>query len=82
MIVQYYAWKNEKIGAFETIFPSNEKEEALLEEVRRTTKLKNWPEKFRPEEKSLWKLFTLDDKTGEIKSNKNFLVSLGEYLNE
>lgn len=82
MKIQYYGWKNEKIGAFESIFPSNEKEEAILEEVKRTTKLGNWPDRFHPEEKSLYRMFVLDDKTGNIDVNKDFICSLGEFLND
>lgn len=76
MIKNYYIYKNNKLGVYNDPFFSPYEENEIKELIERGCKsgqIKNF------EELSLYKIFTIDDKTAEIKQNLEFVIDLAQF---
>lgn len=77
MIKTYYIYKNNKLGVWNEPFYTPYEKADLIELIARGCKsgqIKNF------EELSLFKVFTLDDKTGKIiDDQQEFILDLAQY---
>ena len=78
MIKNFFAYKNDKVGFFCDPFalPYNDENEVreLAARAVKTGQIE------RPEELSLYHVFSLNDKTGDVVPNVAFIVSLSEFI--
>lgn len=73
MIKKYYIYKNNKLGCYNEPFTTPYQINDQIEMIRRaieSNQIQNY------EELSLYKLFELDDKTGEVKNGLEFIIDL------
>lgn len=76
MIKNFYIYKNNKLGVFNDPFYSPYSETEIKELIERGCK-SGQIEHF--EELSLFKIFTMDDKTAEIKEKLEFILDLAQF---
>lgn len=78
MIKHYYVYKNDKIGTFNDIFTQPYNAEDMKQIIKEQTIL-NKDKNLHLEELSLYKFGDFDDKSGKMKIELEFLMSLSEF---
>lgn len=76
MIKNYYIYKNNKIGVYNDPFFSPYEESEIKELIERGCKS---GQISHYEELSLYKIFTMDDKTAEIQQKLEFVIDLAQF---
>lgn len=78
MIKAYYAYKNDKVGYFTDPFTlPYADDDQVIEVCSRAVKS---GQVQHAEELSLYHVYTMDDKNGEIVPGLSFIVSLSEFI--